>query len=295
MNLLMLGGSNTGKSTFLVQLYGRIRAHEGRLVARGAPSDISPIRAGLSRLSEGVALEHTQQSTESVQYLPARSAGDGGDIDFHIPEYAGETLDDIVRTRRVTDRWRELVNVSDEWLLFIRLERFAGAPQLLNKPIADLVLEPGTADATRATASHNSSSGSGEPTAALGEVGVLPMDMHIVELLQVLLHQRSNQRRAPVSQPYLTVLLSCWDELGLDTSTSPKEVAHDRIPLVHDFAISVWEPPALTFLGLSAQGRELSKDSPDEDFIERGPQRHGYIVTPDGAHDTDLTRVVRLP
>ena len=32
MDVLMLGGANTGKSTFLVQLYGRMAARMGRLV-----------------------------------------------------------------------------------------------------------------------------------------------------------------------------------------------------------------------------------------------------------------------
>ena len=37
----MLGGANTGKSTFLVQLYGRMTTRMGRLVSRCAPAGIS--------------------------------------------------------------------------------------------------------------------------------------------------------------------------------------------------------------------------------------------------------------
>ena len=40
MDVLMLGGANTGKTTFLVQLYGRMSAGIGQLVFRSAPADL---------------------------------------------------------------------------------------------------------------------------------------------------------------------------------------------------------------------------------------------------------------
>ena len=137
MNVLMLGGANAGKSTFLVQLYGRMDARVGSLVTRSAPADLSPISDGLQRLASGIPLEHTHTSAEHLmQHLPA-STDDGRLVDFTIPEYAGETLDDLVRSHRIPERWRPLIEESDQWLLFVRLEQFAQLPELLNRPIEE--------------------------------------------------------------------------------------------------------------------------------------------------------------
>ena len=95
----MLGGANTGKSTFLVQLYGRMAARMGRLVTRSAPADLKPISDGLQRLASGIPLEHTRTSADHLmQHLPAAT---NMVVPSNFPEYAGETLDDLVRSHRI--------------------------------------------------------------------------------------------------------------------------------------------------------------------------------------------------
>ena len=133
MDVLMLGGANTGKSTFLVQLYGRMAARMGRLVTRSAPADLKPISDGLQRLASGIPLEHTRTSADHLmQHLPA-ATNDGRSVDFNIPEYAGETLDDLVRSHRIPEHWRPLIAESDQWLLFVRLEQFGQLPDTRSK------------------------------------------------------------------------------------------------------------------------------------------------------------------
>ena len=137
MDVLMLGGANTGKSTFLVQLYGRMAARMGRLVSRSAPADLKPISDGLQRLASGIPLEHTRTSADHLmQHLPA-ATHDGRSVDFSIPEYAGEALDDLVRSHRIPEHWRPLITESDQWLLFVRLEQFGQLPELLSRPIEE--------------------------------------------------------------------------------------------------------------------------------------------------------------
>ena len=133
----MLGGANTGKSTFLVQLYGRMTTRIGRLVSRCAPADLKPISDGLQRLASGIPLEHTRTSADHLmQHLPA-ATHDGRSVDFNIPEYAGETLDDLVRSHRIPEYWRPLIAESDQWLLFVPLEQFGELPELLSRPIKE--------------------------------------------------------------------------------------------------------------------------------------------------------------
>ena len=56
---------------------------------------------------------------------------------------------------------------------------------------------------------------------------------------------------------------------------------------------SAWREDAVEFLGLSSQGRSLTTGTPDEDFVDVGPEHHGYVVTGAGDRDPDLTRIVR--
>lgn len=294
MNVLMLGGPNTGKSTFLVQLYGRMESGYGRLVARGMPDDLSPISSGLRRLSSGLPLEHTRASDEQiVQRLPAQTHA-GEPVDFSIPEYAGETLDRMVLRHRIPNRWRKQADESDQWLLFTRLEQFAELPRLLNNPIGELAT---TKAVPKESGQASDGVGANDQMAPAEELPSpeLPLDMRLVELLQMLLHERGAGPRGAVQQPVLTVVLSCWDELGLDEGRRPEHVAEVRIPLLHSYARCAWSEEALEFIGLSSQGRVLSAGEPDEDFVSQGPDHHGYVVRPDGTTDADLTGVVRVP
>ena len=304
MNVLMLGGPNAGKSTFLVQLYGRIAARSGRLVARGAPADLKPIRDGWERLASGLSLEHTRHATEQiVQHLPAATS-DGEEVDFDIPEYAGETLDDLVRKHRIPERWQSLISQSDEWLLFVRIEQFAELPELLTKPIG----EQAAGSASKPASSQGDSDDDPEEVRSEPDPGDdvvtiatqdnqinLPLDMRLVELLQMALHARAARPRGALTSPALTVVLSCWDECGVEKGDRPEDVASARIPLLHRYVRATWRPEALEFLGLSSQGCRLQRDTPDEKFVDNTPARQGYVVTEDGMHERDLTLVVRVP
>ena len=283
----MLGGANTGKSTFLVQLYGRMSARMGQLVSRSAPADLKPISDGLQQLASGIPLEHTRTSADHMmQHLPA-ATHDGRFVDFNIPEYAGETLEDLVKSHRIPEYWRPSIKKSDQWLLFVRLEQFGQLPELLSRPVnePEANLSPHEEAAVADASTHSG--------AASDSDAELPLDMRLVELLQMLLHVRGARPRGEVSKPFLSVLLSCWDELGLTDQTSPASAAGERIPLLYSYVRSAWREDALEFLGLSSQGRSLTTGTPDEDFVDVGPEHHGYVVTGAGDRDPDLTRIVR--
>ena len=292
MDVLMLGGANTGKSTFLVQLYGRMAARMGRLVSRSAPADLKPISDGLQQLASGIPLEHTRTSADHLmQHLPA-ATHDGRSVDFSIPEYAGETLDDLVRSHRIPEHWRPLIAESDQWLLFVRLEQFGQLPELLSRPVK----EPEAVFSSATLAPHEEAAVAGasrHPAAASDGDTELPLDMRLVELLQMLLHERGARPRGGVSKPFLSVLLSCWDELDLADQSSPASAAEERIPLLYSYVRSAWREDAVEFLGLSSQGRSLTAGTPDEDFVDIGPEHHGYVVTGADNRDPDLTRIVR--
>lgn len=263
---LVLGGFGTGKTTLLAQLFGRMRSADSQLRVVGAPASLTPVREGLERLAQGRPVSHTPSGVEVIQELSAETS-EGSRIDIAIPDYAGETLDAVVDNRRVPEWWRAHCAESSRWLLLIRVERMEDIPDF-------------------ASADSQLTALSEESTATL------PLDMRLVELLQILSHERQ-RLAADTGRPSLAVALSCWDEITPDASDRiPAEVLAERMPLLSAFFQTNWDDAASAVFGLSAQGRELVDDKPDEEFVDQGPEQMGYLIRPDGSQTADLTELL---
>ncbi|PRY19985.1 TRAFAC clade GTPase domain-containing protein [Pseudosporangium ferrugineum] len=268
--VLVLGSAAAGKTTFLVQLHGRVSAGKGELRARTVSASLSAIEEGYKRLQQGLAVGHTPHGTDTSLSLAAVDL-DGRLVDVSVPDYAGEDLRSLVHDRRVPDRWRSEASSSDQWLLMIRLSRYPDLPDLLVRPIGEL-----------AQASFESEE---------DDPYELPVDMWAVELLQALLHTRRVDSDPPPPPPRLTLVLSCWDELGESPETRPSDVARRRLSLLHSFCSSTWGG-SFEVAGLSAQGKPLDENAPADDYLDAGPQQMGWVVTAGGERNPDLTLLV---
>jgi energy-coupling factor transporter ATP-binding protein EcfA2 len=290
--VLVLGAHESGKTTFVVQLLGRVqRVQEGRLRAREAPSSLVPYKAALERIEEGRAPEHTERSLFAETPLPLVH-DTAGPVDLVWPEYAGETIRQMVTTRRIPQRWYDRVQQSDVWLLFVRPSATFVPPDVISRRIFPVQEESVPEGEER--------QGNEE------EEGVTELSgqASLVELLQMLLHLRGVSTARPVAQPVLGVLLSCFDEVmepghspaseKQAPTTPPEEVFRERLPLLASFVDSVWDPNSRVVLGVAALGRPLLPNEPDVDFIVEGPERQGYVVLPDGQQNSDLTLAVSL-
>lgn len=267
-SVLLLGNAGTGKTTLLAQLHGRLQAGGGRMRMLRAPASLAPIQAALQRLEQGLAVEHTPQSTNVEQILHAIDDG-GRPVDLSLPDYAGESLADVVASRRISPVWRERIRSAGHWILLLRLSQQPVLPDVLHRPV--------TAAQVAAGPERDTQSAPG-----------LPLDLWSVELLQILLCVLG-ARGTLLPLPRLTVALSCWDELDLPDAAVPSQVLKERAPLVSSFCAAHWARGTLNFIGLSAQGQNLHKDKEAVAFVDSGPQEMGWLVTPDGKRDPDLT------
>lgn len=269
--VLLLGGASVGKTTLLTQLYGRLQGGDGQLRMRRAPASLAPIQAALRRLEQGLMVEHTPHTTNVEQILHATTIA-GEAVDVVLPDYAGETLADVVQRRHAPSAWQRRVRDADHLILLLRLSQHSAPPDIISRPVANIQTDgaPGMA-----------------ASSALGP----SLDLWTVELLQIILHIRRSNGDGPRSLPRLTIVLSCWDELRLPDRTVPAQVVKERVPMVADFCIAHWGRCATT-IGLSAQGQNLRKDEEETKFVDLGPQEMGWLVLPDGDHDTDLTRLL---
>lgn len=269
--VLVLGGPSVGKSTLLMQLYGRVATEECALKLRGAPESIAAIKDGWDRLQQGLPPAHTPHGTNTSLTLPLVDSLNE-EIDVTVPDYAGEDLKRVGDTRRISERWRDLAAGSDHWILVMRLSQHPDIPDLITRPIGDLA----SASPAAGTAEHDPS---------------LPGDMLAVELLQVLKHARHQALWNSHRPLRLTVALSCWDELEENGAITPGAVVAERLALLDSYCRARWGAQ-YRVLGLSSQGQELSEDEPSEDFINSGPQKMGWLVNESGGHDPDLTKLI---
>jgi hypothetical protein len=267
--VLLLGPHDAGKTTLLIQLYGRLAHGGGALESAEAPKHLGAIQAGLQRLQRGLSVEHTSHGTDEALALPAIDA-DGHRVELRIPEYAGEDLELFVKERRLGSQWRDLASASDRWLLLARPSAEPELVDVLNMPIGEIA------------------------AAVISDSAVdeLPLDMWMVELLQTLLYaRRVSLGERPL--PELGVVITCWDELAQSGRPDPGAVVSSRLPLLASYCRSIWPDDKFAFFGLSALGRGLDKDKPDPEFMNKGPQAMGFAVLPDGSQTTDLTRLIR--
>ena len=274
-SVLVLGAHASGKTTFIAQLLGRLeRIQTGRLRARAAPASLTPYREALESLEEGRAPEHTSSTLFADTPIPLIHDV-AGPLDLVWPEYPGESLQQIVTQRKVPEKWYARLQASEVWLLFLRLSTTFVPEDILSRRILPIV-KPKSGPAA-------------EPEEETSKQTLL------VELLQMLLHLRAASTAAPLRQPVLGVVLSCFDEIqARDTHRPPIGHLAERLPLLAEFIRSSWSPSSHLVLGLSSSGQPLSHREPNEVFIFQGPEHQGYVVLPDGRDDPDLTLVVSL-
>lgn len=270
--ILVLGGPDSGKSTYLLQLYGRVFDGDGQVQLRGAVDSMVAIKDGLARLATGRPAGHTANGTETSLTLPLVDNETGREWDITVPDYAGEDLRRVGDALRLPDQWRDLAATSDHWVVMVRLSLYPDIPDLVSRPVGEI-----------ASASPKQLAGS--------DVQALPIDMFLVDLLQLLQHGRTQVEVA--NNLRVTVVLSCWDELDYPDDTGPSQVAASQLALLDSYCTTTFGS-RYRVVGLSAQGRALTDADPAVEFIDEGPGAMGWLVCEDGERDPDLTKLIAV-
>lgn len=265
--IVLIGQADSGKTHYAAQLYGRLRRTTGALRIReeqGTPVDLSPLEGAFRAISEGRLADHTASSVWSELRLPLYDPR-GNPIDLHWPDYGGEQVNEMLRRRAVTASWQERLRRAEGWVWMIRPHVERTSPVDLSK----LAQKPA------------------EGASGVDRASRWDANATLVELLQILLHVAGLGTVARVRRPRLAVLLSCYDEI--QQSTTPRETLWSRLPLVASFIESNWVVGEASVWGVSALGRALRRDKPDEDFADLPPEGHGWVIAPDGgAQRADL-------
>jgi len=272
-NALIIGGPNVGKTHFGGQLYGRLQEREGTYKIVSTPDDMKLFEEVLQALAEGKSAGRTQSAVHADLVLEIEERGSGKQVFFSFPDYGGEQINEMIETRRVNKIWGNKIQSSAHWLLFIRLDEISKTEDIATKKPDPEILQKRN-----------------EGTNLLK----LSAAAFFIELLQMLLYAKGigTHHRTPI--PRLLIILSCWDNItGITSGTQPYSLLEARLPMLYQFIESTWEGDAFSVLGLSSIGQNLSNSQPDMSFIDKGHEAQGYIVTPEGKQDKDLTLIIQ--
>ena len=268
-NVLIVGGPNAGKTHFGGQLYGRLnsRQFEFKINPNNRPSDLTIFEDVLNKLSEGKRAGHTEASANRSIELKIDNEN-GNEIIFSFPDYAGEQVKMIVDNRKINSLWKDYVDKSSSWVLFVRLDEISVIEDIINRgiPSPEEILKRNTE----------------APPVKISD------DARFVELLQTLLYIKGASPLNKISKPNLTILLSCWDVLSLEKGKIPSDLLCDRLPMLFNFSKNNWDEKSLSILGVSSTEKSLT-DEPDEEYIDRTPIDFGYLINANGGKENDLT------
>ncbi len=260
-SILLLGESNVGKTHYGAQFLKRLYVGDNALKLNGAPTNVQPFEDAMNSLAAGRATGHTPTSTyvESVWPIIDQSTRTAEMI---WPDYGGEQLRTLTADRKIPSPWRDRVLSATDWMLLIRLHTMHTADDVFSRPLTKL--------------------GAAEVEGVQHE----PSDQaRLIELLQMLLHVAGIGRDSVLETPTLTVLLSCWDEMGL--SAKPRDALNEQLPMLTSFIEATWRSP--TIMGLSALEKPLSQSETDKDYAIRGPEQFGFVILLDGTLTKDIT------
>jgi len=268
-SVLIIGGPNAGKTHFGGQFYGRLisRKFSYKIAPNNLPSDLTIFEDVINKLSEGKRAGHTEASANRNIELKIDDQN-GNKVVFAFPDYAGEQVNFIVDNRRINNTWKQYIDTSSSWLLFVRLDDLKPVEDIINKGIP----EPEEIKKRNST----------PPPVKVSDAA------YFVELLQMLLYMKGIPSLSKITSPNLTIVLSCWDLLKQPENTVPVEVLKERLPLLYHFLKNTWSNQSLSVIGLSSTEKTLT-DEADEDYIDRTPIIFGFIINSKGERENDLT------
>ena len=270
--LLVLGGPDSGKSTYRGQVFQRFEHKPGELKLLKSVGDVTAIEGDVSRLVQGLQPMHTSSNTYVTTDFALIDSG-GRQYELEFADYDGEQLRRMSNSNLLPGLWAERAKQADSWLLFLRIDKVRTVKSFMTSPVDSGPRVEAKADAKP------------EPLPA-GAV----TESQAIEMLQRLLFVRGTSLRHRLDAPRLAVLLSCWDELPTsEQPMAPDALLGSRAPLLSRFLAANWLPDYLRVWGLTSTEQALPADKPNKDFAHKGAENFGYIVVGAGKNERDLT------
>ncbi len=272
-SVLLIGGTDAGKSNFLFRLWIAIDRGAGALVKNGLPSEIEYLRAGAEHLLEGDFAGHTSKEVHERVVVPVKSSAPGvaPSGTLVLPDVNGEQVLAIYRNRQWSREWEDMISQRCACLLFVR----AGSSEIV-APL-DWVT---CFEKYGSQVEHAGHAGQidDEPDDDDRAVEV-PTQVVLIEWLQFL-RRAFTRVVGPAFRPRIGVIVSAWDAVPLDQqSTGPMQYLNDNLPMLSQFIEGNSETFEFQTFGVSIVAGDLKSDEDfREEYLNGSPPEFGYII-----------------
>jgi len=263
---LIIGQPDSGKTTYLAQFLTRVMRKKSSITLDKMPENITAISDAQKRLTSGEEPLPTNADKNVELHIPVFI--NGRQIDIRCPDYGGEQISAHIDLMEVDKNWARITKNSNHWLLFIRAGKIAHEFDLSVSNYEEIEID------------------AAETKISIG----LSEQSKLIELLQFLLHVKKVGVKQNISLPKLTVVITCWDELN--TELAPSEVLAKKLPLFNNFIDTVWDHRSYGVYGVAAQEFPLRSQDAKDKYRDECPESFGYMVTPEGVIDKDLTKLI---
>jgi hypothetical protein len=263
VKLAALGEFATGKSTYVVVLYGALVNNAADPVGlRDVEDEVGFLNRGLQELAAERRVPRTDSDTEGTARL--RASTPFGEMTVNLPDRSGDRLRMMIDGRAWDHDLHAVVGDLDGALLFLHVMRFdpgRSAEEL------DLLLA--------GEEQPQPDPGPSEEDPVPWTPSLMPSDVRAVDLLQALLTRRT----APLP---LAVMLSAWDCVIGDQPPAAWLAAN--APLLFQFLNTHQVELPHTVFGVSAQGFDFSNpDGAEGELSARDPWDRASVLDGEGA------------
>ena len=255
-DVLLLGLSKTGKSTFVAALYGSIKSRTTQCtLALDVLDDDREYLENLSRLwANATEIDRTSPTVQVRLSLLDKRNDPPSSLFLSIPDMSGETFREQFESRQWTLGFEETYAGAERVLLFVHAERMEEPATLYDLQHARMGLDNAVLDG---------SSKAHTEKVQEWQIKSCRTQVKIVDLLQFLARAR------PLTKPRrLALIVSAWDLLQGTPQVSPRAWLEMTMGLLAQYITANPTQYEVEVFGVSAQGFDYEKDNAVERLAE---------------------------
>ncbi len=258
-SILLVGGSDTGKSNFLGSLWICLREGNGPYSVEADPDDIEYIESIAQCLWSGKYAPRSEKGGQAHNFEASIGSIDGlVRAKIVVPDVDGELWKSAADTRELPKDWIDRIRNSSAALLFVRVGSTEHVPALDWVASAEYMATP--------------------LMRQFGHPDEMPTQVFLTDVLNVLEEHLALDVDA---DPRVAVIITAWDMLPPERAEEPPEAFLEReYPMVAG-RIADEGRLEIGVFGVSATGADLDLDDEKKKFQD-DPSRMAYSVVHDG-------------
>lgn len=322
--VLLVGGTNTGKTNFLARLWLKLSQRNGLLKADKLPDDLNYLEGASRNLLQGEFAGHTPTGTYRLSEIPVYWDQSGQRVDgaVGVPDRSGEQWQNLYQDRIWPDDFEQLISARTGCLVFIRAQspehiplmdvirqaeifgiqtdRHSQTPSIaqdLKKSVdvdkRDIPGVPGekppAGDDTRSEEGGDEDAANDiESTQTQIEEFDPPTEVVLVDLLQCIQHAFVEMLGSK-HVPKIGIVVSAWDLVPSEfKDRTAKEFIDFNYPMLQQYVDHNRQSCEFAFFGTSVAGGDFDEDPNFKNsYLQSDPFSAGYVV-----HDLQGVRAV---